>query len=91
MRKLSFIVPNTATGHQLILKCKDLRIVQLEIANGQDFVSVATSIEKLSSVTAEDLKLHYGFFYRPMYSLLENGFTMFRCVDLYADNIWSNF
>lgn len=63
-------------GHQLILKCKDLRIVTIEIGCAQDYLNVATSIEQLSSI--RDPKLMYAFYYRPMYSLLENGFTMFR-------------
>lgn len=57
-----------STGHQLILKCKDLKILQLEIPNGQDFVSVASSIEKLSGI--RDIEHHYGFYYRPLYHLL---------------------
>lgn len=63
-------------GHQLILKCKDLRIVTIEIGSAQDYLNVASSIEQLSSL--RDPKMLYAFYYRPMYSLLENGFTMFR-------------
>lgn len=70
-------------GHQLILKCKDLRIVTIEIGTAQDYLNVATSIEQLSSI--KDPKMLYAFYYRPMYSLLENGFTMFR----YKLHIWN--
>jgi myotubularin-related protein 9 len=63
-------------GHQLILKCKDLRTVTIEIGTASDFLNVASSIEQLRNI--KDPEKMYAFFYRPMYSLLENGFTMFR-------------
>ena len=64
-------------GHNLILKLKDLRIVTLEIPTAQEFLSVASSIEQLSSL--KDPKTLYAFYYRPIYHLyLENGFSIFR-------------
>lgn len=66
---------NILQGGSIILKCKDLSIVSLEINSPQEFINIANSIEQLS-------KLHgshgYPFFYRPMYSILEDGYTMFR-------------
>lgn len=64
-------------GHNIVLKLKDLRIVTLEIPTAQDFLSVASSIEQLS--TLKDPKTLYAFYYRPIYHLyLENGFSIFR-------------
>jgi myotubularin-related protein 9 len=63
-------------GHSLLLKLKDLRIVTLEIPTAQDYLSVASSIEQLSSL--KDPKTLYAFYYRPYYVFLENGFKMFR-------------
>ena len=62
--------------HQLIIKCSDLRIITIDIATSREFLNVAYSIEQLSSL--KDPKMLYPFHYRPMYSLLENGFIMFR-------------
>jgi myotubularin-related protein 9 len=63
-------------GHSLILKLKDFRIVTLEIPAAHDYLSVASSIEQLSSL--RDPKTLYAFYYRPYYVFLENGFKMFR-------------
>lgn len=63
-------------GHSLQLKLKDLRIVTLEIPTAHDYLSVASSIEQLSSL--KDPKTLYAFYYRPYYVFLENGFKMFR-------------
>lgn len=68
--------PNGLQGGVLNIKCKDFRIIQLEINSTDDFTKVAFSIEKLSSI--EEPTLHYPFFYRPMYPILEDGWTAFR-------------
>lgn len=58
------------------MKCKDLRIISLEIRSAQEFFNISTSIETLSNLT--ETQYWYPFFYRPMYSILEDGYTMFR-------------
>ncbi|KAJ8870865.1 hypothetical protein PR048_027166 [Dryococelus australis] len=42
--------PNGLSGGSVILKCKDFRIIQLDIGSTDDFVKVATSMEGLSSI-----------------------------------------
>lgn len=49
-------------GGSIILKCKDFRILQLDINSTDDLTSVMLSIEKLSSL---EPKLQYPFFYKP--------------------------
>lgn len=68
--------PNGLIGGSIIIKCKDFRIIQLDITGFEEFTNVATSIEKLSSL--DDQTKLYPFFYRPMYSILEDGWTVFR-------------
>ena len=63
-------------GGTITLKCKDLRIISLEINTPQEYLNVAASIEQLSNI--HDSASFYPFFYRPMYSILEDGYTMFR-------------
>lgn len=70
------IVNNILQGGLITLKCKDLRIISLEIRKAQEFLNVAASIEKLSSL--KDQQSLYPYFYRPMYTILEDGYTMFR-------------
>lgn len=65
-------------NHGLILKLKDLKIVRLEIAAAQDYLSVSQSIEQLKMSSLKDPKTLYAFYYRPYYVFLENGFKMFR-------------
>ncbi|XP_023721234.1 myotubularin-related protein 9-like [Cryptotermes secundus] len=60
-------------GGSLIIKCKDFRIIQLDISNPDKFLKVATTVENLSSLD-EPTKL-YPFFYRPMFPILEDGWT----------------
>ncbi|TDG51198.1 hypothetical protein AWZ03_002285 [Drosophila navojoa] len=67
---------NIVMGGIITLKCKDLRIISLEIKYAKDFFNVAASLEALSAI--QNVELEYPFFYRPMYSILEDGFTMFR-------------
>ncbi|GLG92761.1 Uncharacterized protein GBIM_00361 [Gryllus bimaculatus] len=47
--------PNGALGGSLIIKCKDFRIIQLDINSTDEFMKVATSIERLSSLEIQDL------------------------------------
>ncbi|KAK9504100.1 hypothetical protein O3M35_010517 [Rhynocoris fuscipes] len=61
-------------GGCIIIKCKDFRIIQLLIKTN-DFHNVATSLERLSSLDEPTLK--YPFFYRPMYKIIEDGWTAF--------------
>jgi hypothetical protein len=37
-------------GGSLIIKCKDFRIIQLDISNPDKFLKVATTVENLSSL-----------------------------------------
>lgn len=67
---------NLLQGGIITLKCKDLRIISLEITSAQEYLNVASSIEQLSNL--HDTHNLYPFFYRPMYSILEDGYTMFR-------------
>lgn len=67
---------NVLLGGDLTLKCKDLRVIQLEIKGPQEFLNIANSIEQLSRL--QGCQYYYPFFYRPMYSILEDGYTMFR-------------
>ncbi|EDV96905.1 myotubularin-related protein 9 [Drosophila grimshawi] len=67
---------NIVMGGLITLRCKDLRIISLEIKYAKDFFNVAASLEALSQI--QNAELDYPFFYRPMYSILEDGYTMFR-------------
>ncbi|KAJ6634790.1 Myotubularin-related protein 9 [Pseudolycoriella hygida] len=67
---------NVLQGGFIVLKCKDLRIITLEINSPQEFLNIASSIEQLSNL--HGCQYLYPFFYRPMYSILEDGYTMFR-------------
>lgn len=72
------VLNNILSGGLITLKCKDLRIISLEIVNKpQEYLNVATSIEQLSNLNNQQYL--YPFFYRPMYTILEDGYTMFRC------------
>lgn len=67
---------NTLQGGLITLKCKDLRIISLEINKPQEFLNVATSVEQLSNLNSQQYL--YPYFYRPMYTILEDGYTMFN-------------
>ncbi len=67
---------NILQGGTIVLKCKDLRIISLDINSAQEFVNIANSIEQLANL--HGCQYLYPFFYRPMYSILEDGYTMFR-------------
>lgn len=63
-------------GGSLFLKCKDLRIFQLDIATSTELNFMAQTLENLSSL--QDPTLFYPFFYRHMHPIMENGFTLYR-------------
>ncbi|KAF5270485.1 hypothetical protein FQA39_LY08363 [Lamprigera yunnana] len=64
------------TGGSLILKCKDLQIIQLDISNTEDLHNVHYSLDRLSNL--DNPTSMYPFFYRPMYSILEDGHNLFN-------------
>ncbi|GIY67345.1 myotubularin-related protein 9 [Caerostris darwini] len=68
-KKLSF-----CTG-SIILKCKDFRILQLDIQGVEECNNVASSIEFLMNL--ENPRLFYPFFHRAMFDMLEDGWTSF--------------
>ncbi|KAH8372204.1 hypothetical protein KR093_010586 [Drosophila rubida] len=76
VEKKPSIGQNIVMGGIITLKCKDLRIIALEIKYAKDFFNVSASLEALSAI--QNAELDYPFFYRPMYSILEDGYTMFR-------------
>uniref|UniRef100_A0A8C9VL95 Myotubularin-related protein 9 n=1 Tax=Scleropages formosus TaxID=113540 RepID=A0A8C9VL95_SCLFO len=59
----------------IIVKCKDLRIIQLDIPGMEECLNIASSIEALS--TLDSVSLMYPFFYRPMFEVVEDGWNMF--------------
>ncbi|KAJ0181328.1 hypothetical protein K1T71_003413 [Dendrolimus kikuchii] len=62
-------------GGSLFLKCKDLRIFQLDIASTTELNMVAQTLENLSNL--QDPILFYPFFYRHMHPIVENGYTLY--------------
>ncbi|KAM5164286.1 myotubularin-related protein 9 [Mantella aurantiaca] len=59
----------------ITVKCKDLRIIQLEITGMDESINIASSIEALS--TLDTIPLMYPFFYRPMFEVTEDGWHAF--------------
>ncbi|XP_035380057.1 myotubularin-related protein 9 [Electrophorus electricus] len=59
----------------IIVKCKDLRIIQLDIPGMEECLNIANSIEALS--TLDSVSLMYPFFYRPMFEVIEDGWNLF--------------
>ncbi|XP_067999318.1 myotubularin-related protein 9 isoform X2 [Melanerpes formicivorus] len=59
----------------VVIKCKDLRIIQLDIAGMEECLNIASSIEALS--TLDSVTLLYPFFYRPMFEVVEDGWLSF--------------
>ncbi|XP_078039204.1 myotubularin-related protein 9 isoform X1 [Augochlora pura] len=69
-------------GGSIILKCKDFRILQLDINSAEDLMNVALSIEKLST---QEQTLQYPFVYRlqtvsNINVQMEDGWTVFTPV-----------
>ncbi|CAL8144055.1 unnamed protein product [Orchesella dallaii] len=69
-RKLS-----TFGGGTVAIKCKDFAVINLDINATDDFTNVADSIEALANIDVPSLS--YPFFYRPMYTIVEDGWTAF--------------
>lgn len=67
----------------LIVKCKDLRTIQLNIPGMEECLNIANSIEALS--TLDNLSLHYPFFYRPMFEVLDDGWNSFLPKEAFKD------
>ncbi|XP_064267647.1 myotubularin-related protein 9 [Passer domesticus] len=59
----------------IVIKCKDLRIIQLDIPGMEECLNIASSIEALS--TLDSITLMYPFFYRPMFEVVEDGWSSF--------------
>ncbi|KAM7331006.1 LOW QUALITY PROTEIN: hypothetical protein ACRRTK_010195 [Alexandromys fortis] len=59
----------------IIIKCKDFRIIQLNIPGMEECLNIASSIEALS--TLDSVTLMYPFFYRPMFEVIEDGWHFF--------------
>ncbi|XP_022213683.1 myotubularin-related protein 9 [Drosophila obscura] len=76
VEKKPSMAQSVVVGGIITLKCKDLRIISLEIKYAKEFFNVSSSLEALSAI--QNAELLYPFFYRPMYSILEDGYTMFR-------------
>ncbi|KAL0895509.1 hypothetical protein ABMA27_011619 [Loxostege sticticalis] len=62
-------------GGSLFLKCKDLRIFQLDIGTTTELNQMAQTLENLSGL--QDPGLFYPFFYRHMHPIVENGYTLY--------------
>lgn len=67
------IINNVLEGGTIILKCKDLRVIQLRINSPQEYFNISNSIEQLSNL--EETKKLYPFFYIPMYNVMQDGHT----------------
>ncbi|EDS41651.1 myotubularin [Culex quinquefasciatus] len=77
-----YINNNVLEGGTIILKCKDLRIIQLRINSPQEYFNVSNSIEQLSNL--EEIKKLYPFFYIPMYNVIEDGHTEYSLESEFA-------
>ncbi|XP_053855028.1 myotubularin-related protein 9-like isoform X2 [Vidua macroura] len=58
----------------ITLRCKDLKVLQLEIPGMEECLNVASSIEALSSV--DSVMMMYPFFYRPPSLRLQQGWHL---------------
>ncbi|XP_074018349.1 myotubularin-related protein 9-like [Numenius arquata] len=59
----------------ITLRCKDLKVLQLEIPGMEECLNISSSIEALSSV--DSVMMMYPFFYRPQSLRLEEGWRLF--------------
>lgn len=62
--------------NSLIIRCKDWRVIQLDIKGQEELKSVADSIDWLSNL--DDSRLFYPFYYRPMFDIIEDGWQTFE-------------
>nr|XP_046149095.1 myotubularin-related protein 9 isoform X1 [Oncorhynchus gorbuscha] len=67
----------------IIVKCKDLRVIQLDIPGMEECLNIASSIEVLS--TLDSVSLMYPVFYRPMFQVIEDGWKSFLPEDAFKD------
>ncbi|XP_031437877.1 myotubularin-related protein 9 [Clupea harengus] len=67
----------------IIVKCKDLRTIQMDIPGMEECLNVASSIEALS--TLDSVSLKYPFFYRPMFEVIEDGWNSFLPEEAFKD------
>ncbi|XP_074600044.1 myotubularin-related protein 9-like isoform X2 [Brevipalpus obovatus] len=63
-------------GGSITLKCKDFRIIQLDIKGQEDFSNVANSIECLSNL--DDPRLLFPFYYPCNFDIVEDGWYAFQ-------------
>lgn len=75
-------------GGLIIIKCKDLQILQLAVSNTEELLNVYASIERLSNL--DKIEMLYPFFYRPLYTILEDGYTLFRPDTEFAKHLASD-
>lgn len=61
-------------GGSIIVRCKDFRVLQIDIRDIEEFNNVAYSLEMLSSI--EDLRVAYPFFYRASSTAGEEWFEL---------------
>ncbi|XP_074832762.1 myotubularin-related protein 9-like isoform X2 [Carettochelys insculpta] len=59
----------------ITLKCKDLKVLQLEIPGMEECLNIASSIEALSSV--DSVMMMYPFFCRPRNMKLKDGWQLY--------------
>uniref|UniRef100_A0A8C2D7F2 Myotubularin-related protein 9 n=1 Tax=Cyprinus carpio TaxID=7962 RepID=A0A8C2D7F2_CYPCA len=67
----------------IIVKCKDLRVIQLDIPGMEECLNIASSIEALS--TLDSVSLMYPFFYRPLFEVIEDGWQLFVPEEAFKD------
>ncbi|KAF5906531.1 myotubularin-related protein 9, partial [Clarias magur] len=67
----------------IIVKCKDLRTIQLDIPGMEECLNIASSIEALS--TLDSVSLMYPFFYRPLFEVIDDGWHLFSPEDAFRD------
>lgn len=61
----------------IIVKCKNLQIIRLDIPSQEETLNLAESVEALSSI--EDVNLWYPFYFRPrMFDIMEDGWQAFK-------------
>lgn len=62
--------------NSLVIKCKDFRVIQLDIKGQEELRNVAESIDQLANL--DDCRLFYPFHYRPMFDIVEDGWQTFQ-------------
>lgn len=73
------------TGGTITLKCKDFRVISLEIRGTDDFNGVAETLEALLGV--EFIELLYPFFYRADFDIIQDGWANSYDSDLFFNKI----